>query len=589
MDVRVESDGEVVSFKSDYDYDLKELLKMRGCTWSPGVRVWNHPIYGVEELLGLIEEQGHNLIGLDGLEASMAAQRWRPIDPVMEMQTALPDDLFEYQRQGVLFAIQMKGRVLIADEQGLGKTAQSIVAMANLNPDRILIIAPSSTLENWRREVMRWIECEPVVVTTKNVNMARKKSLPIVGDPIIASYETIKAGLPGHFDGLIIDEAHLIKNKATDRHKSVVALADKAKYVIALTGTPMLSRPKELWGIARAVLGRRACPSYTRYTKRYCRGHRTELGYWKADGADDLSGLNRFFLSFSIRRTKAQVLDDLPEKINQLVPLRGQFGKSRTESIIESLLRRHGTVNQVLIKLGIEGRRTLQADAIREYHENADEKAALPEFLQYIEATTSQDDQKSLIFCTHHCLIDAMARICDGNGLPHVTISGKVPSNERQGLVDRFNKADGAMAAILSIETASVGLNMQAASRVIFAGLPWSPGVMAQAESRAHRYGQKKCVNVYSIIATPFDDLLQAVIMTKTSIIGAAIDGHRQGDSGEMSTIRALVQAVHDRMIAPGPGPSPAAATGSGHKVIEAIKAILEPALPAIRNDHVPI
>ena len=532
---------------SGYSAELVKLYKKHGCQWHPVHSIWTRAMDGCHRLIQALEQSKHRLIGVEQVWADLEQHGAMPSWETEQVPAWVPDGLFKYQKHGVAFAARMR-RALIGDEQGLGKTAQALAAMDHLKPERLLIVAPASTLENWRREAARWLHRETSVITIENASKGK------YAEVVITAYDTLKTRNMGEFDGIIADEAHMIKNPQTMRHKAVVAIADQCRYVLALSGTPIASRPKDLWGIARLVIGKDGCPTFRDFTRRYCQGH-DQGGHWWANGASNLGALNRFFRSFSIRRTKAEVMPDLPEKTHQLVWIDEDRKTSHTEARIIGLIHKHGSVDAVLDHLGVDGRRKLQADAIVEYHQNAAIKAGMKPFLEHIENVIGQDDEKTLIFCDHHEMMDKMIEICDKASVDHIRIDGDVKTNKRQPLIDRLNEAPGPMVGILSMGAASTGLNIQAATRVIFAELPWSPSQVSQAEARAHRIGQRNCVNVQSIIATGFDDLLQSVLLTKAGVIGAAVDGGN-GQSEEMGNARAMVEAVWNRLEAAGQLPA---------------------------------
>jgi SWI/SNF-related matrix-associated actin-dependent regulator 1 of chromatin subfamily A len=541
--ITLRSDENRIIIASDYDVELISVLKSAGCSWNKNEKVWHAPIVLAPKIIKKLEELDQNRFIINRLdEVNKAIEA---INKVIEASSAvdvesfdLPDNLnlFNYQKAGVKFILDRGGRALIGDEQGLGKTIEALVSVILLNDRRVIVVCPASVIENWKREAKRWIgidACAP-----------KKSNEDVTGhDFIVISYDAAKKLKIGQRDCIIIDEAHYIKNTKSQRHKAIVEIADRCKHVIALTGTPLLSRPVELWGIMRAVQGKNAM-NFWNYANRFCDAKQTRFG-WDFAGASNLDELNQLFRSFAVRRVKSQVLTDLPEKINETVYLYDIVGKSDTEKTIEQLLKRHkNNVNAVLKSLGAEGIKQLWGKVLQEFHENAEIKTKDKMLMEFVvDAVTV----KTLVFAKHKNILDQLENSLNEENIKFIRIDGDVDINKRQRLVDDFNNNEDIKVALLSFGAAREGLNMQSASQVIFTEMDWTPGAMSQAEARAHRMGQKNSVLVKTLITTPFDNLLRDVILSKSAVLANSVDGDSL-ESSDSSIIKRMIEAIAEKL-----------------------------------------
>ena len=229
------------------------------------------------------------------------------------------NDLYPYQRAGVAWLAQQK-TALLADEMGLGKTAQAIMAAAEIGAHRIGVVCPASLRLNWRREFDRW--------------WPDWLERPLL---YVESYDKVARHCwrEPNFDLLIVDEAHYAKTPTAARTKALYGksadgsgLVSKAKRTWLLTGTPAPNNPAELWTHLRAlrpeiVTGANGKPAaYWSFAKRYCHTFDNGFGLQIGKGRR-LDELKKIIAPFILRRTKAEVLQDLPEVRFDVLPLDG--------------------------------------------------------------------------------------------------------------------------------------------------------------------------------------------------------------------------------------------------------------------------
>lgn len=409
-----------------------------------------------------------------------------------------------YQLEGIEFAKDREA-CLFGDEMGLGKTIQAIGWM-NCHPEieSCLIVCPATLRINWTRELDKWL-ISPYV------------------DIKIVSYDSMgKADLERTRDVAILDEAHYIKNKASLRSRYAGRIQAKRK--LALTGTPLLNRPIELWNILH-WLSPETWPasSYWKYALRYCGAFQRVINkggkrVWDVSGASHLDELSGHLSGLMIRRTKAEVLKDLPAKRRQIIeiPLNG----------IKEDLRMRLVAARITAK-DIEGHyahdvRKLESALSAAWTEMAGlrHEAGLAKVGMAVDVIKDaiESEGKVVVFGHHR---DVLAGLYQGlSDYNPVVLHGGTTEKSRMAAVDAFQNDPKIKVFIGQIQAAGVGITLTAASQVIFVELDWTPGVMSQAEDRCHRIGQKDSVLVQHLaLAGSLDSHIAKALVKKQDII----------------------------------------------------------------------
>jgi len=250
------------------------------------------------------------------------------------LSLSIPPKLFAslapFQKTGVHWgAFTKQGRCLIADEPGLGKTIQAIgVSACYMNEWPLLVITPSSARYHWESEILKWLEDTRDVVNPHTVQVLTSSTKPILEGmkALIVSYDLMDRakdvlsqvnGGEG-FKVIVADECHMLKNQNTKRSKAILPMLKRANRAILLSGTPALSRPKELWSQLN-VISEKDWPKFSEFIKRYCKGDPkdSESGNKTASNMSELHTLLR--QNCMIRRLKADILKALPPKSRQRV------------------------------------------------------------------------------------------------------------------------------------------------------------------------------------------------------------------------------------------------------------------------------
>ena len=243
-------------------------------------------------------------------------------DAAFKSAVALAKGLFPHQIEGVAFLIGRR-RAILADDMGLGKTRQAIVSLRHLTPDGPrLVVCPASVKQNWAREITTVAPYAPILVIEGSKPIPMTAEWVIINYDIVARHMTDLQRVP--WAALVFDEAHYLKNHTSARSKlsrqltAAAATATPSLVVQLLTGTPLTSRPRDLFVLLQLVahpLGR----SFLSFAKRYCAAEKGEYG-WKTGGASNIDELTVQLHGVMLRRTKDDVLA-LPPKLRTWLPV----------------------------------------------------------------------------------------------------------------------------------------------------------------------------------------------------------------------------------------------------------------------------
>ncbi|XP_015509270.1 SWI/SNF-related matrix-associated actin-dependent regulator of chromatin subfamily A-like protein 1 isoform X1 [Neodiprion lecontei] len=435
----------------------------------------------------------------------------------------LVESLMPFQREGVCYGILKNGRCIIADEMGLGKTIQALGIVHYYRNDwPLLIVSPSSVRYQWSEAIYTFL---PSVPTHYVHHYTTAKDT--VGDAkiVIMSYDILKrtiSSLERHvFGAVIFDESHFLKSPKSARSVAASVVASQARRVVLLSGTPALSRPKELYFQINLVMQKFL--GFHEFGIRYCAGTFGKFG-WEYGGSSNMQELqlllNRCCL---IRRIKSEVLTQLPSKIREVVILDPKLIKTETQKMkkIAEAVQRESFRNS-------EGNTAL----LQHYRETAEVKTKA--ICNYVNDLL-ESDTKFLIFAHHLTVLNEICKTISSKNVSYIRIDGSTKSEERKVRCDMFQEQDDCLVAVLSITAASTGITLTAAQRVVFAELYWNPGILCQAEDRVHRIGQQGSVLIQFLIAkNTADDHLWKLMQTKLNVLNKA--GLGQNFAVEKST-----------------------------------------------------
>ena len=483
--------------------------------------------------------------------------------------------LYPYQRKGALFAAKA-GRSLIADDMGLGKTIQAIAAVAILDKavglERILIICPTSVKHQWKQEIETFCARSVAVVEgsfTKRASLYASDSFYKVTnyDVIRRDLELIRNWAP---EMVILDEAQRIKNWKTRRAQAVKKL--DSKYGLVLTGTPLENRLEELHSIVEFVDRFHLGPMF-----RFLAEHQHVDKDGRVIGYRNLSKIAKSLESILVRRTKNEVLKELPERLekNYFVPMTDeqmQHHEENRETVARIVakwrrLRFLPETDQRILMIALQNMRmscnsTYLLDRKTDYGVKADE------LISVLEEVFEQPGAKVVIFSqwlgTHEILLDRL-KSCKRN---YVLFHGSIPGPKRKDLIREFRN-DPTCRVFLSTDAGGVGLNLQNASAVINMDLPWNPAVLEQRIGRVHRLGQNRPVRVVNFVAQgTIEHGMLSLLSFKQSLFSGVLDKGKDEVFLGGTRLKRFMDSVDKATSAiPEPMPQQAKSGGNGDGV----------------------
>jgi SWI/SNF-related matrix-associated actin-dependent regulator 1 of chromatin subfamily A len=396
-----------------------------------------------------------------------------------------------YQKQGAVF-LASRDRALLADEMGLGKTAQALLALRLLQPlgGRTLIVCPASLRLNWAAEIRMWSPGTTYLIALDCVSMS--------ADVVIVSYNLLQRLYtklrPEMWGVVICDEAHFMQT--LDSQRTIGVRGGWGRSPIrcmrkwALTGTPLQNRPINLYPILKWLEADFAQKEFF-FGERYCGGEKENFR-----GATNIPELNEKLKTIMLRRTKEEVLGELPPKIRQVIEL--EMGEEGVEAI-----RNEKTIWGELHPLRPSYEELVAQLQKPEFNVGALDKGVIARLrrntgMAKIKAGTAfikdalESNDKIVVFAHHRDVLEGIAAQFEETS--YVMFHGGMNAKDKNDSVDWFQRRPSCRLFFGNIEAAGVGITLTAASLVIFVEQDWTPGKNEQALDRCHRIGQKDVV-----------------------------------------------------------------------------------------------
>lgn len=421
--------------------------------------------------------------------------------------------LFPYQAEGVNFLLNHQGGFLL-DEQGLGKTIQTIEALETFflsgRIHKALVVCPAIMRATWVQEIDDWYGYVSQVITKKTDEIKPTSKIVVCSYEYVTARYNKKSLLLENFDAVVLDESHKIKNPASQRTKACLQLLlhDQTKVRILLTGTPVTKGVDDLYTQLRPfyspadtvkLLGK----SIWAFREKYMYKKQSLFGteYYGCKRPEELkSVLNQV----SLRRKKADVLKELPQLLHEKVYL------DVPKTLADESLKYVDTAIQAVMGESWKGVDKDEVDHIATMRKNLG-VAKLRGTVEYIKFLLDKEDsryeankKKLVVFAYHNDVIKALAQTLNFNvNVRTEYIIGETPADKRQEIIKKFQSddEDAPQILILNILAGGVGITLTKAHTEIFAELDWTPANIAQAEARCHRIGQTEDVNVVFLLA----------------------------------------------------------------------------------------
>ncbi len=481
-------------------------------------------------------------------------------------------ELMPHQGQLVAAAAAGHRTFLLADEPGLGKTAEALLAAEAANAYPLLVVVPSVVKTNWAREAARWTPHRPATVVQGD-----GETVDGFADIVVLNYEVLdrhRGWLADFgFRGMVVDEAHFIKNKASQRSQHVLALSDRIRsrtarpLLMALTGTPLINDIDDFRAIWQFL-------GWIDDSKPL-----GELG----DALEDtgLTPADRGFYAAArqcvidrgiVRRRKLDVAADIPAlRIADLpVELDGRAGRSiraaerdltrRLVAQYEKALANRSSYDGDGIDYDLARRvaRSELKDSTTKSGENVFTMMrrigqAKSELAADYAAQLARSAGKVVFFAKHIDVMDAAEESFARQGLRFSSIRGDQTPKARQANIDAFVNDPDVAVAVCSLTAAGVGINLQVASNIVLAELSWTNAEQTQAIDRSHRIGQAEPVTAWRIIAAQtIDTRIAELIDSKAGLAARALDGADEEVSSSTDVqVDALAALLTDALRAP--------------------------------------
>lgn len=562
--------GGEVAFDDGRVLALRELIQMAETTKGRFLKIGEHDFIALtesfrkrlDELRHFAELSGKDGIRINSLAAPALAEladevgelkvdkAWREQVEKLEglanftpqVPSTLQAQLRDYQLEGFQWLARLAKwgvGACLADDMGLGKTVQTLALLVDRAPSGpALVVAPISVAMNWQSEVARFAP------TLKIRAYQQERSLQDLGafDIVIASYGMLQqdaaAFAAQRWHSVVLDEAQVIKNAATKRSQAAMALS--ADFKMIASGTPVENHLGELWNLFRFInpglLGSKE-HFIDKFSAPIERGDKAAHTH-----------LKKLIQAFILRRTKTQVLSELPPRteINLQVELsdeeRHLYEALRQEAVdkIAQIDPTSGQSMQVLAEITKLRRFCCHPKLVMK---NANISGSKLTVLQHTVEELLDNRHKALVFSQ---FVDHLALVrdwLDQQGISYQYLDGGTPAQERKKRVDAFQAGHGDI-FLISLKAGGTGLNLTAADYVIHLDPWWNPAVEDQASDRAHRMGQRRPVTIYRLVTQDtIEEKILALHAEKRDLADSLLDG---GDAAARMDTTALLRLLKE-------------------------------------------
>ncbi|MDT0203816.1 DEAD/DEAH box helicase [Nocardioides sp. AE5] len=480
-------------------------------------------------------------------------------------------DLMDHQAKLIAAVTGGHRTFLLADEPGLGKTAQALLAAQAADAYPLLCVVPNVVKTNWAREAALWTPERSVTVVNGD-----GEDVDGFADIHIVNYEILDRhadwmGAHG-FRGMVVDEAHFIKNKKSQRSRHVLDISEHIRsrvsrpMLMALTGTPLINDIEDfvaIWEFLGWIDAKKPGPVLMAKLE--------ETGLSPVDHGFYPAARQAVVDMGIVRRRKVDVAADIPARriADMPVELDGAEGRSIREAerhLARRLVGRYDAAVEARRNRGEETfgideeliRRVAKAELTDETNTSTGENVfsmvrrigrAKAELAADYAAQLSHSAGKVVFFAKHVDVMDAAEQLFSARGIGHASVRGEQTSQVRQRNIDAFVNDPEVKVIVCSLTAAGVGLNLQVASNVVLAELSWTNAEQTQAIDRVHRIGQDTPVTAWRVIAAQtVDARIAELIDDKAGLAARALDGSEVEFSSTDVQLEAMVGLLGDAL-----------------------------------------
>ena len=431
---------------------------------------------------------------------------------------------------------------ILADDMGLGKTIQILsllLAYVENNTDKkaSLVVCPSSLALNWYNEAKKFAPKLNVLVISGDA-VEREKNIKTLKnyDLVITSYDLLKRDIESYkelkyrFKFLIADEAQYIKNNNTKNARAIKQIDADTKY--ALTGTPIENSLNEMWSIFDLIM-----PGYLFTYKKFKKDF--EMPIVKENDDKALNKLKMLIEPFVLRRTKKEVLKELPDKLTSI--LNNEMTEEQEKIYLSYLAQARDELNEEIEAKGFEQTRIKILALLTRLRQICchpslfisnykGESGKLNQCMELVKDGI-ESGHKILLFSGYTSMFEIIQKELDKNNIKYLKLTGRTRVKERLNLIDEFNSNEDVKLFLISLKAGGTGINLTSADMVIHYDPWWNLSVENQATDRTHRIGQTKKVQVYKLITKNSieekiydlqkrkEELIDNMLSTKTKFI----------------------------------------------------------------------
>lgn len=436
-------------------------------------------------------------------------------------------ELREYQKDGVRWMARLASwgaGACLADDMGLGKTLQSIVMLQYMSKQGAsLVVVPTSVLFNWRDEIQRFTpKLNPILLHAQNQDRQKTINEASSGDVIITTYGLLiteqELLCSREWNMIILDEAHTIKNKETKMSQSAMQL--QGKFRLMLTGTPLQNHLGEIWNLFQfsnpGLLGTNA-----EFQEKFI------LPIERDGNKERQHQLRRLLLPFLLRRTKNEVLDELPIKseitINvELSDDEMAFYEHLRQQAVINLEEQSNNAMETLAEITRLRQAACNPALVEQDINIASSKTAA--FLEKVDELIGSD-HRALVFSQFTSHLALVRKELEKRGIEYLYLDGSTSTTERNKLVEQFQKGDMPL-FLISLKAGGTGLNLTAADYVFHLDPWWNPAIEDQASDRTYRIGQTRPVTIYRLIAShTIEEKIVQLHKSKKSLADSLLEG----------------------------------------------------------------
>lgn len=514
--------------KEEWMKTLQSIKGLPGRQYHGDIKQWSVPVdnYNISEIQKFgfkIDKDIEKLV-----EENENKKEWDGrLENIKSISGKIP---YKFQIEDIYRMNELDGNVLQASDMGTGKTMQSLLYLKiNLELRPVLIVSPATLKLNFAREIEDWLPGESYKIVQGRSDMfTGKENIVIINYDILKYYTEILSDID--FKVLIGDECHAVKNSKAARTRALKYISKGIEHKILMTGTPILNgRPIEFF-TALNMLRPELFPNWYRYAQEFCDPQEGSFGTTYS-GCSNVEKLHNIIQPFMIRRTKLEVLPQLPLKTKTVLPVeinnRPIYNKAKAD-IVEFVRQLKG--NEAAKKASM-AKVLSEFSHLRQIATDGKTNHLVEWIDNFLET-----GEKLVVMCVHHRIIDLIMNKYESIS---VKLDGRDSLTKKQRSVDSFQSDPNIKIFVGNIKAAGVGITLTASNTLLFAELDFVPGLYSQAEDRICRIGQEsKHIDIYYLVAeNTIEEHILEIVDKKNKINTAIIDGEQVKDDNLLTEL----------------------------------------------------